>query len=89
MKADWSHARPFVVLLAIMLVAALWGVIALLLGNTEYSAPMVTFNLFWLAWNAAAVAPALRMATWLPKEHLSNPQGSLQKMHGDTYAEHA
>lgn len=60
------HAVPNLVLLGVLGLAAAWGSYATWAGLPGHSISLLTVNLFWIAWTAAAVARVVRAALWRP-----------------------
>lgn len=61
-----KYAVPNLILLAIMLGAALWGVVAMKLGSRDHTLSLVMVNLFWLGWNSIAVLRVVSASFWRP-----------------------
>ncbi|MEL6701886.1 MAG: glycosyltransferase family 2 protein, partial [Pseudomonadota bacterium] len=53
---------PHIAALAVMTLAALWGVAAHFAGSEAHTASLVIVNLFWLSWNGLAFATVIRAA---------------------------
>ena len=70
------HVRPTVVILALYAAAALWGLGAAWRGAPGYGSGFLVVNLFWLGWNAVAVARPLVAAFWRPPATRNNRQGT-------------
>ncbi|MBO9406218.1 glycosyltransferase [Shimia sp. R9_1] len=78
------HVLPHLVLLALMSVAAAVGIVRTALGHTDFSAPLLWVNLFWLGVNMTLIARLVPMAWWTPPaaRHTEETQTEPEAAHG-------
>lgn len=57
---------PQIAMIGVMICAALYGVLAHLLGSEDHTASLLTINIAWLLWNIAALGAPVISAFWRP-----------------------
>lgn len=59
-------------LIALSVLALIWGGVATFLGLGNHSAAMYAVNLFWIGWNISVLAVPVRAALWRPAPPLDD-----------------
>jgi len=68
---DFRFAKPAILMLTIMICTAIWGIFWASAGHPDYTASLLTVNLFWLLVNGSAFVHVIRFCAWQPQTALS------------------
>lgn len=72
-SSSTKRVVPNLMLVALMLAAAVYAVGQYKTGNADFGLPMLSVNLFWLAWNMIGIGRIAVAATWRPAHEPEAP----------------